>query len=145
MWPRSPRACRSTSSRATKTLWAINGKGMKSLYDAYKRAAIFDVRLKLYPGARHETLNETNRQEVTDDFIAWCDEIIAAQTLVVGRAACIDRAFDFASNQGACLGCDAAPPKRAARADRFGALVVIEIFEDRLDEEAGLAEDALLL
>jgi alpha-beta hydrolase superfamily lysophospholipase len=55
------------------------GKGMKNLYDAYKRAAIFDVRLKLYPGARHETLNETNRQEVTDDFIAWCDEIVAAQ------------------------------------------------------------------
>jgi alpha-beta hydrolase superfamily lysophospholipase len=55
------------------------GKGMKSLYDAYKRAAIFDVRLKLYPNARHESLNETNRQEVTDDFIAWCDEIVAAQ------------------------------------------------------------------
>jgi alpha-beta hydrolase superfamily lysophospholipase len=57
-----------------------NGKGMKNLYDAYKRAAIFDVRLKLYPDARHETLNETNRQEVTDDFIAWCDEIVAAQS-----------------------------------------------------------------
>jgi alpha-beta hydrolase superfamily lysophospholipase len=56
-----------------------NGKGMKNLYDAYKRAAVFDVRLKLYPDARHETLNETNRQEVTDDLIAWCDEIIAAR------------------------------------------------------------------
>ncbi len=56
-----------------------NGKGMKNLYDAYKRAAIFDVRLKLYPEARHETLNETNRQEVTDDLIAWCDEIVAAR------------------------------------------------------------------
>jgi len=56
-----------------------NGKGMKNLYDAYKRAAIFDVRLKLYPDARHETLNETNRQEVTDDLIAWCDEIVAAR------------------------------------------------------------------
>ena len=56
------------------------GKSMKSLYNAYKRAAIFDVRLKLYPNARHETLNETNRQEVTNDFIAWCDEIIASQT-----------------------------------------------------------------
>jgi alpha-beta hydrolase superfamily lysophospholipase len=54
-----------------------NGKGMKNLYDAYKRAAIFDVRLKLYPNARHETLNETNRQEVTDDFIAWCDGVVA--------------------------------------------------------------------
>ncbi len=57
-----------------------NGKGMKNLYDAYKRAAIFDVRLKLYPNARHETLNETNRQEVTEDLIAWCDEIVAARS-----------------------------------------------------------------
>ncbi|MGB8329037.1 MAG: lysophospholipase [Polyangiales bacterium] len=56
------------------------GKGMKRLYDAYKRAAIFDVRLKLYPGARHETLNEINRQEVTKDFIAWCDEVVAAKS-----------------------------------------------------------------
>ena len=55
------------------------GKGMKNLYDAYKRAAIFDVRLKLYPDARHETLNETNRQEVTNDLIAWCNEIVAAR------------------------------------------------------------------
>lgn len=55
------------------------GKGMRRLYDAYKRAAIFDVRLKLYPGARHETLNETNRDEVMNDFIAWCDEVIEAQ------------------------------------------------------------------
>ena len=34
------------------------GKGMKNLYDAYKRAAIFDVRLKLYPGGRHEMFND---------------------------------------------------------------------------------------
>ena len=53
------------------------GKGMKNLYDAYKRAAIFDVRLELYPEARHETLNETNRQDVMNDFIAWCDEVVA--------------------------------------------------------------------
>ena len=56
------------------------GKGMKTLYDAYKRAAVFDVRLKFYQDARHETLNETNRQEVTNDFIAWCDEVVAAHT-----------------------------------------------------------------
>ncbi len=55
------------------------GKGVKRLRDAYKRAAIFDVRLKLYPDARHEVLNETNRQEVTNDLIAWLDEIVAAQ------------------------------------------------------------------
>ena len=55
------------------------GKGMKKLHDAYKRAAIFDVRLKLYADGRHEMLNEINRQEVTDDFIAWCDEIVASK------------------------------------------------------------------
>ncbi|MGD8607795.1 MAG: lysophospholipase [Myxococcales bacterium] len=56
------------------------GKGMKRLHDAYKRAAIFDVRLKLYPEGRHEMLNETNRQQVMDDFIAWCNEIVASQS-----------------------------------------------------------------
>ncbi len=54
------------------------GKGMKRLHDAYKRAAIFDVRLKLYPEGRHEMLNETNRDEVTADLIGWCDEVVAA-------------------------------------------------------------------
>ena len=55
------------------------GKGVKRLNDAYKRAAVFDVRLKLYPEARHEVLNETNREEVTEDLIAWMDEVVAAR------------------------------------------------------------------
>ncbi|MGB5813321.1 MAG: lysophospholipase [Polyangiales bacterium] len=57
-----------------------NGKGMRSLRDAYKQAGIFDVRLKLYEGGRHEMFNETNRDEVTQDFITWCDEVVAART-----------------------------------------------------------------
>lgn len=56
------------------------GKGMKRLHDAYKRAAIFDVRLKLYPEGRHEMLNEINRQQVMDDFIEWCQEVVASQS-----------------------------------------------------------------
>jgi len=56
------------------------GKGMTRLHDAYTRAGIADVRLKLYPGGRHEMLNETNRHEVTADFIAWCDEIVASRS-----------------------------------------------------------------
>lgn len=56
------------------------GKGMRNLRDAYKRAGVFDVRLKLYPGGRHEMLNEINRDEVTRDFIAWCDEVIASRS-----------------------------------------------------------------
>jgi len=77
-WPGSPRPCRSTSSPATGTRSASFGKGMKRLHDAYRSAGIADVRLKLYPGGRHESFNETNRHEVTADFIAWCDEMIAA-------------------------------------------------------------------
>jgi len=29
------------------------------------------VTYKVYPEARHETLNETNRDEVTGDLLAW--------------------------------------------------------------------------
>ena len=52
------------------------GKGMQRLHDAYQRAGIADVRLKLYPGGRHESFNETNRQEVIADFVAWCNEMV---------------------------------------------------------------------
>jgi alpha-beta hydrolase superfamily lysophospholipase len=37
------------------------------------RAEGVDVDLTLYPGARHELLNETNRDEVTADIVAWLD------------------------------------------------------------------------
>ncbi len=56
-----------------------NGKGMRNLHDAYRRAGVRDVRLELYPGGRHEILNETNREQVMADFITWCDEVVAAQ------------------------------------------------------------------
>ena len=36
-------------------------------------AGLGDVTHKFYPGARHETLNETNRDEVVKDLIAWLD------------------------------------------------------------------------
>ena len=32
---------------------------------------------KVYPGARHEIFNETNRDEVLDDVIAFIDRAIA--------------------------------------------------------------------
>ena len=45
----------------------------ESVYRALKDAGVKDVFLKLYPGARHEILNETNRAEVYADILAWCD------------------------------------------------------------------------
>ena len=48
------------------------GRGVESVYRALKDAGVKDVFLKLYPGARHEILNETNRAEVYADILAWC-------------------------------------------------------------------------
>jgi alpha-beta hydrolase superfamily lysophospholipase len=45
--------------------------------DRYREAGIRDVTVRLYPGARHEVFNETNRDEITADLIAWLDRVIA--------------------------------------------------------------------
>ncbi|MBR0354265.1 MAG: lysophospholipase [Oscillospiraceae bacterium] len=50
------------------------GEGVKRAAQAFKDAGIQDVSLKLYPGARHEILLETNREEVFGDVVAWINE-----------------------------------------------------------------------
>lgn len=50
-----------------------NGKGILTLYKTYKDAGIKNVSYKLYPGGRHEMLNETNRDEVMKDTLAWIE------------------------------------------------------------------------
>ncbi|WP_164884581.1 alpha/beta hydrolase [Leucobacter muris] len=47
------------------------GDGLRQLADAYRRRGVRDVTVKIYPDARHETLNETNRDEVYSDLITW--------------------------------------------------------------------------
>ncbi len=49
------------------------GKGPTKLYAAYRKAGIKDVSLKLYNCARHEPFNESNRDEITRDFIDWLE------------------------------------------------------------------------
>ena len=41
------------------------------MVDAYKEAGIKDLTLKWYPDGRHEMFNETNRDEVMTDLVAW--------------------------------------------------------------------------
>ncbi len=41
------------------------------LVDRYRAAGLTDVTLKVYDGARHEIFNETNRDEVVADLLAW--------------------------------------------------------------------------
>jgi len=46
-------------------------KGVRQLLGAYEHAGLRDVTHNIYEGARHETLNETNRDEVTSDLVKW--------------------------------------------------------------------------
>jgi alpha-beta hydrolase superfamily lysophospholipase len=48
-------------------------KGTKKVYKDFIKAGVRDVKLKLYPGARHEILNETNREEVFKDMGTWLE------------------------------------------------------------------------
>ncbi len=47
-----------------------NGKLVNKLYNQYKTLGVKDLSVKLYPDARHEILNEVNREEVYADFLA---------------------------------------------------------------------------
>lgn len=53
-----------------------SGKLVTKLYDQYKNLGVKDVSVKLYPNARHEILNETNRAEVYKDVLARLDEMV---------------------------------------------------------------------
>jgi len=46
------------------------------LTDRYAAAGLTDVTVRVYPGARHEILNETNRDEVIGDLITWLDRVV---------------------------------------------------------------------
>lgn len=50
------------------------GKGVRKVYEKYKEAGITDVSLRLYPGDRHELLNETDRNQVYQDLLEWLEE-----------------------------------------------------------------------
>lgn len=50
------------------------GDGLQHLAEAYRARGVREVSVKLYPGARHETLNETNRDEVFTDVTTWLIE-----------------------------------------------------------------------
>jgi alpha-beta hydrolase superfamily lysophospholipase len=55
------------------------GANIKGLIQDLKAAGFTELTTRIYPGARHETLNETNRDEVTRDLIAWLDGIEPTQ------------------------------------------------------------------
>lgn len=55
-----------------------NGKGVKDLYNRYNSLNVRDLSMKLYKDARHEILNEINREEVINDIVCWLDRRVFA-------------------------------------------------------------------
>ena len=54
------------------------GKGVERAYESFRAAGVQDVSLKLYPGLRHEILNETERETVYEDVRLWLESKLPA-------------------------------------------------------------------
>lgn len=53
------------------------GKGVKAVHDRLAFAGVKDLIMRLYPGCRHELLNERNRRQVQEDILAWIEKRIS--------------------------------------------------------------------
>ena len=53
------------------------GKGVKLVYDKFEAAGMKDITWKLYENDRHEILNETDRDVVYSDILAWMNVHLA--------------------------------------------------------------------
>jgi alpha-beta hydrolase superfamily lysophospholipase len=47
------------------------GKGVQQAVEAFRKAGMADVSVKIYPLCRHEILNEINKEEVYEDIVEW--------------------------------------------------------------------------
>ena len=61
---------------ATDPVAGPSAMGPQVVAERYRQVGLTDVTVTLYPEARHELLNETNRDEVTADVIAFLDRTV---------------------------------------------------------------------
>jgi alpha-beta hydrolase superfamily lysophospholipase len=59
-----------------------------ALVDRYRSAGVTQVELRVYPGARHEVFNETNREEVERDLLRWLERVAAIRGTGPGGVGC---------------------------------------------------------
>jgi alpha-beta hydrolase superfamily lysophospholipase len=52
------------------------GANLQGLIADLRGAGFTKLTTRIYPGARHETLNENNRDEVTRDLVDWLDGVV---------------------------------------------------------------------
>ncbi len=53
----------------------VGGREVAKLAETYSRAGVEDVGYRIYEGARHELINEINRDEVIHDLISWLEDV----------------------------------------------------------------------
>ncbi len=50
------------------------GKGVRTAAEAFRKAGMTDVSVRIYPLGRHEILNEINKEEIYADIYRWVQE-----------------------------------------------------------------------
>ena len=55
------------------------GKGLNDVASLYRAAGVQRVDVRLYSGARHEILNESNRAEVFADLLTWVEDVTSSK------------------------------------------------------------------
>jgi len=53
-----------------------NGKEVEALYEEFQKHGYENVAFKLYENARHEILNELNKEEVYEDVLRWMNAVL---------------------------------------------------------------------
>lgn len=53
------------------------GEAVKRARDSMKKAGVENIAMKLYPGDRHELVNETDRMQVMEDIYEWINKILS--------------------------------------------------------------------
>ena len=52
-------------------------KGLQLLEQLWRAAGVKQIDTHYYAGGRHEMFNETNRDQVTEDLLAWIDGLLS--------------------------------------------------------------------
>ena len=60
-----------TRGQVEHVLLSRAGWILRKLAEAYRRRGVRDVTLRIFPGARHELINETNRDEAIAEIVTW--------------------------------------------------------------------------
>ena len=56
------------------------GKGVDKAYKDFKKAGIKNLSIKMYPGLRHDILNEKSKEQIYEDVSEWTDMIVSKKS-----------------------------------------------------------------